>query len=300
MAMPNFLIIGFEKAGTTSVYHYLKQHPQVFVSPTKETNFFIHEAQNPEIVPYLPDGLPVIRSLDAYRALFEDASGHKAVGEASPLYLADPRAAERIRHHLPKARLIAILRDPAERAYSAYWMRVRDGRETRSFEQAIEQELAGRLDDSLDVERRHYVRWGLYARHLKAYLSSFDRSQLAIHLFDDLQADPEEFMRALFRFLEIDDAFTPDTSVRYNASGLPRSRFLRPLFGKSAVTRSLKRALPAPLCRRAASFQEAWRSRELAKPPLSAKLRRKLIAGYRSDILELQGMIGRDLSPWLQ
>ena len=300
MVMPNFLIIGFEKAGTTSVYHYLKQHPQVFVSPTKETNFFIHEAQNPDIVPYLPNGLPIIKSLNAYRALFQDASGHKAVGEASPLYLTDPRAAKRIRHYIPEARLIAILRDPAERAYSAYWMRVRDGRETRSFEQAIEQELEGRLDDSLDVERRHYVRWGLYAQHLKAYLCSFDRSQLAIYLFDDLQADPEGFMRGLFRFLEVDDGFIPDTSVRYNASGLPRSRFLRPLFGKSVVTRSLKRALPAPLGRRAAAFQEAWRSRAVAKPPLPSKLRRKLVAGYRSDILELQRIIGRDLSPWLQ
>jgi hypothetical protein len=300
MAMPNFLIIGFEKAGTTSVYHYLKQHPQVFVSPTKETNFFIYEGQNPEILPYLPAGLPVIKSLNAYRALFEDVSEHKAIGEASPLYLADPRAAKQIQHYLPKARLIAILRDPAERAYSAYWMRVRDGRETRSFEQAVEQELAGRLDDSLEVERRHYVRWGLYAKHLKAYLSSFDRSQLAIHLFDDLQADPGEFMRALFRFLEVDDDFTPDTSVRYNASGVPRRKFLRPLFGKSAVTRTLKRALPAPLSRRAASIQEAWRSRELAKPPLPSNLRRQLVAGYRSDILELQRIIGRDLSRWLQ
>lgn len=300
MAMPNFLIIGFEKAGTTSVYNYLKQHPQIFVSPTKETNFFIYEGQNPEILPYLPEGLPVVKSLTAYRALFEDVCEHKAIGEASPLYLADPRAAKRIRHYIPEAKLIAILRDPAERAYSAYWMRVRDGRETRSFEQAVEEELAGRLDDSVDVERRHYVRWGHYAQHLKAYLSSFDRSQLAIHLFDDLKADPEGFMRTLFRFLEVDEAFTPDTSVRYNASGVPRAKFLQPLFGKSALTRTLKRALPGPLGRHAASIQEAWRSRELAKPPLPSALRRKLVAGYRSDILELQGIIGRDLSAWLQ
>jgi hypothetical protein len=300
MAMPNFLIIGFEKAGTTSVYHYLKQHPQVFVSPTKETNFFVHEGQNPEILPYLAKELTVVRSLADYRALFEAVSEHKAVGEASPLYLADPKAAECIRHHIPDAKLIALLRDPAERAYSAYWMRVRDGRETRSFEQAVDEELAGRLDDSLEVERRHYVRWGLYARHLKVYFSRFDRAQLAIYLFDDLQADPGGLMRELFRFLEVDDRFVPDTSIRYNASGTPRNRLLRPLFGKSAVTRTLRRALPGPLGRRAASIQEAWRSRALAKPPMPPKVRRRLVAGYRRDILELQGMLERDLSGWLE
>jgi Sulfotransferase domain len=300
MTMPNFLIIGFEKAGTTSVYHYLKQHPEIFVSPTKETNFFIYEGQNPKFLPYVSEELLVAKSLGAYRALFQDVAAHKAIGEASPLYLADPHAPEAIRRYIPEAKLIALLRDPVERAYSAYWMQVRDSRETRSFEQAVEEELAGRLDDSLEIGRRHYVRWGLYARHLKPYLGSFDRSQLAIYLFDDLKADPGGLMRELFRFLDVDDRFRADTSVRYNASGAPSSSFLKPLFGKSTVTRTLKRALPGPLGRRAVSIQEAWRSRALAKPPMPQKLRRKLVAGYRSDILELQGMIGRDLSRWLE
>jgi hypothetical protein len=300
MTMPNFLIIGFEKAGTTSVYHYLEQHPEVFVSPTKETNFFVHEAQNPEVLPYLAKDRPVVRSLADYRALFEDGQEHKAIGEASPLYLADARAARSIRRYIPEAKLIALLRDPVERAYSAYWNRVRDGREARSFEQAVEQELAGRLDDSLEIGRRHYIRWGRYARYLKVYLGSFDRSQLGIYLFDDLKDDSGGLMRELFRFLDVDDRFRPDTSVRYNASGVPNTRLLQPLFGKSRVTRALKRALPGPLRHRAVSIQEAWRSRALAKPPMPQRLRRRLVAGYRTDILELQGMIGRDLSGWLE
>ena len=300
MAMPNFLIIGFEKAGTTSVYHYLKQHPQVFMSPIKETNFFLHKGQNPEVLPYLGKELLVVRKIADYLALFEEVSKHKAIGEASPLYLADPNAAECIRHYIPHAKLIALLRDPVERAYSAYWMRVRDGRETRSFEQAVEEELCGRLDDLLEIGRRHYVRWGLYARHLKFYFNRFDRSQLAIYLFEDMQADPRGLMRELFRFLDVDDAFAPDTSVHYNASGVPKYRLLRPLFGKSALTRTLRRGLPGPLYRRAASIQEAWRSRALSKPPMPPKLRRRLLARYRRDILELQAMLNRDLSHWLQ
>jgi Sulfotransferase domain len=205
-----------------------------------------------------------------------------------------------LRRHIPHAKLIALLRDPAERAYSAYWMRVRDGRETRSFEQALDDELRGRLDDSLEIARRHYVRWGLYAKPLKVYLSSFERAQLAIYLFDDLQADPVAFMRELFRFLEVDAAFVPDTSVRYNASGTPRSRFLRPLFGKSIVTRTLRRALPDCMGRRAVSIQEAWRCRALEKPPMPLHLRRRLVDRYRSDILEVQDLLNRDLWRWLE
>ncbi|MGH6904576.1 MAG: sulfotransferase family protein [Geminicoccaceae bacterium] len=296
MIMPNFLIIGSQSAGTTSVYNYLKQHPQVYVSPTKETNFFVYEGHNLDISPHLPPG---VTTLAAYQALFSDVLEHKAIGEASPLYLVDPHAAERIRHYIPKARLIAILRDPAERAHTAYWMRVRDGRERRSFEQAIDQEMSGRFDESLDFALRYYVRWGLYATHLKTYLALFDQAQLAVYLFDDLRADPAKFMGKLFRFLEVDDAFIPDTSVRYNASGLSRSKPLQPLFRKSSITRALRRALPDSLGRRAASFQEHWRSRELSKPSMPPKLRRKLVARYQSEILELQGMIKRDLSRWL-
>jgi hypothetical protein len=98
----------------------------------------------------------------------------------------------------------------------------------------------------------------------------------------------------------VDDGFIPDISIRYNASGRPRTRLLRPLFGKSVVTRTIRQALQERLGRRAACIQEAWRSRALAKPPMPQKLRRKLVAGYRSDILELQGMIERDLSGWLE
>jgi hypothetical protein len=297
MIMPNFLIIGSQSSGTTSVYNYLKQHPQVFVSPVKETNFFVHDGQNPEIAPHIPSGLP---GLAAYQALFRDASGHTAVGEASPLYLIDPQAAARIRHHIPETRLVAILRNPVERAHTAYWMRVRDGRERRSFEEAVDQELEGAADGSLEFALRHYVRWGLYATHLKPYRDAFDRAQLAICLFDDLRADPVGFMRALFRFLEVDDAFVPDTSVRHNIAGAPRSKLLQPLLRKSYLTRALRSVLPEPLGRKASSIQEALRSRALAKPTMPSELRRRLVATYRSDILELQDMIERDLSGWLR
>jgi hypothetical protein len=299
MTIPNFLIIGSQKCGTTSVYNYLRQHPQVFLSPIKETNFFVHAAQNPDILPYLPKASLPVQSLEAYRVLFGGALTETAVGEASHLYLIDPRAADQIRAHLPRARLIAVLRDPVERAFSAYWMRVRDGRETRSFEQAVEDEKRGRFEPLLDLGGRFYVRTGFYARHLKPYLRMFDRSQIAILLFDDLEADASGFMRQLFAFLEVDGTFAPETSVRHNASGLPRHGVLQPLLHKNVLTRTVRRVLPEALGRRAATAQDAWRSRQLAKPTMSPDLRRALIAKFKDDIFELQDITGRDLSRWL-
>ena len=299
MTLPNFLIIGSQKAGTTSVYSYLKQHPEVFVSPIKETNFFVHLAGNPEILPYVPKASLPVQSLEAYHALFREAASATAIGEASHLYLTDPWAADHIRRHLPEARLIAVLRDPVERAFSAYWMRVRDGRETRSFEQAVEDERQGRFEPSLELGGRFYVGTGFYARHLRPYLRMFDRSRIAIMLFDDLEADATGFMREVFGFLDVDDGFAPETSVRHNASGLPRRGLLQPLLHKNVLTRTVRRVLPEALGRRAASAQDAWRSRQLSKPAMAPEVRQGLVAGFRDDILELQEIAGRDLSRWL-
>lgn len=296
MILPNFLIIGAGKAGTTSVYHYLRQHPEVFVSPIKEPAFFVWEGQSQDLIPAWR--MPV-RSLAAYAALFDGVRHEKAIGEASPTYLVDPRAAARIRHRLPQARLIAILRDPVERAFSSYCMHLRDGRERRSFEQAVADELLDWPCRSRIQPHRSYLWYGLYAHHLGPYLTLFERSQLKICLFDDLAADPPGFMRQLFRFLEVDDGFVPRTAVRYNASGLPQHRLLGPLLNKSALTRTLRRLLPEPLRRRGALIQEILRSRQMIKPPVPPELRRRLVALYRSDILALQDLIDRDLARWL-
>ena len=300
MTLPNFLIIGAGKAGTTSVHEYLKQHPEVFVSAIKETNFFVYDGQNPLVLGQSPSSDFPIRSLEAYRALFRDAAGAKAIGESSPKYLVDPKAAERIRHHLPAVRLIVMLRNPLERAYSSYAMYVRDRDERRSFARAIADEERGVCDGAMRFGQKHYVGAGYYARHLRVYFDLFDRAQIAIHRFEDLQADPVGLMRRLYGFLGVADAFVPDTGLRHNSSGKPRNPLLRPLLHKSILTRTARRVLPGPLRRRAEAVQRAWRdSSAQAAPSLPPEIRATLIARYRDDILELQDLIGRDLTDWL-
>src|SRR5689334_11885254 len=168
MTLPNFLLIGAAKAGTSSVFAYLGQHPDVFISPTKEPNFFALAGQD---VHFAGPGDSIVNRvsitrLDEYEALFKSAGKGMAVGEASTLYLYNPGTAEAIRRLIPDARVLAILRDPAERAYSSYLHMRRDGREpVARFEDALAEEDA-RVHNHWE-HLWHYSRLGFYYAQLK-------------------------------------------------------------------------------------------------------------------------------------
>ena len=130
MTMPTFLIIGAGKSGTTSLYYYLKQHPQVYMSPVKEAHFFDQdEGEKPDFRGPGRSSPPPITSIEDYRALFRGVTDETAVGEATPSYIYIPGAPGRIRRRIPDAKLIAGLRNPTDRAYSAFLHTVRSGRE---------------------------------------------------------------------------------------------------------------------------------------------------------------------------
>ena len=289
MTLPNFLIIGAGRSGTTSLYHYLRQHPQIFMSPIKETSFFAFEnGQNQFRFP--------IRSLEAYEALFSKVTVERAIGEASPLYLVQSEAADRIKRHIPDARLIALLRDPAERVHAAWLAAVRQGTERQSLSAAL---LAYRRSVGRESTHANLFEPGFYCRNLNRYIEVFGRERLSIHLYDDFRSDVGAVLRRIFRFLDVDDGFVPDVSVRYNASGLPRNRLLDAVMRPRRITRDLKASLPDPLRRFVVTLGTRINRRNLVKPDLSRELRRELIALYREDILALQTLLRRDLSSWL-
>ena len=296
MVMPNFLIVGFQKAGTTSVYRYLEQHPEVFVSPIKELNFFSSIVEHPVIDPQLTGGMT---DPDTYRAAFAPGAGHKAIGEASTLYATDPAVPAEIVRLAPETRVIALVRDPAERAYSQYWMRVRDGREKRPFEVAIDDELRAVGDCPWLPRIGHYLASGFYAHHLTPYWDHFAPDRLACYLFEDLEADPAAVMHDIFRFLGVDEHFVADTSVRHNAAGAPKSALMQPLMRKTKLSQTVRRMLPKPVGDLALAKVEAWRSRNVSKPALAPTVRRRLVNIFRSDVELLQGRLGRDLPHWL-
>ncbi len=302
MKTPSFIVIGAGRSGTTSLHHYLKQHPDIFMSTPKETNFFAYDGTQPppsQANPRDARNLHPVRTWEEYRALFANASEAQAIGEASPRYLRDPAVPGRIRRSLPEAKLVAILRDPVARAYSSYLMYVREGLETRSFAEAVRDEQHGRNRDHVSGQW-HYLAVGFYYRHLARYLREFPRERILVCLHEDLCHDTRGLLKSIFGFLNVDDGFEPDVSIRHNPAGAPRSRALHWLLRKRPLTTALKHRLPTGLVRATYGPAMALQGRNLAKPSLPASLRAELIAGYRSDILALQDLVQRDLSCWLE
>ena len=181
MTLPNFIMIGVAKAGTTSFWHYLDEHPQVYMTPIKATNYFGYE--DARDWKWQDEGeAPMIRNFpvhtwEEYEASFAGANGETAIGEASPQYFRCPTAAQRIHDALPDAKLILSLRNPAERAFSGFMMRTRRGEAVRGFHEEL-----------LTLDSSH-VKEGFYYQRLKRYLDLFPREQMKIYLFDDFKKD---------------------------------------------------------------------------------------------------------------
>jgi hypothetical protein len=307
MALPNFLLIGAAKAGTTALYHYLSQHPDVYLSPVKEPKYFaLRGTELSEAAMADPVSLQRYRSmagrrgfittLQDYEALFAATNGQKARGEASG-YLYSEQAPGLIRETLPNVRLFAILRQPVERAYSHYLHRRRDGLEPlANFGAALRQEPYTAVDDFW-LGDRHYIRPGLYYHRLRRYFDLFPREQIRIYLYDDLKAGADKLVRDVFSFIGVDPSIPLDTSVRHNKSGIPKNRLLhRMLSTYNPLARAGRLLVPQKARRR---LVNALKERNLEQPPLPEDVKREWTAFYRDDILRLQDLIGRDLSTWL-
>jgi hypothetical protein len=298
MAWPNFLLIGASKSGTTSLHHYLGQHPEIFMSPVKEPSYFAFgEMDLSRYRCRIRERAREVLDRTEYQRLFAPGEHLPVRGESSALYLYVARAPRRIHADLSAARLLAVLRDPVERAYSHYLAMVRGGHERLSFEDALRAEDERVANDWDEVW--HYRRMGLYDECLRRYLELFPREQLALLLFDDLSSDPLGVVQRVFRFLGVDAAFRPDVSSRHNVGGLPLSIPLyRYLAWHHPSKEPLKRLVPAPLRRRAAATARRWLLRPA--PPLKAETAARLAREYRESILWVQDLLGRDLSHWLR
>jgi hypothetical protein len=292
MTMPNFLIIGAMKSGTTALYYYLEQHPEIYMSPVKEPNFFSSQEQE--------NAADAVTNIGTYQDLFRGGSGKKALGEASHSYLYEPRAAAEIKRYVPEAKLIAILRNPIDRAYSHFLHMVRSGTEPLDdFAQALREE-----EVRIHKERtfQDYIGRGLYYNQLKRYFRTFPQEQVRVYLYEDLSGAPISTVQDAFRFLKVDDSFVPDVSLRRNVSGQPKYKTLDGLLRRqSRIKHAAKIYLPARMRWRLSKTFDDLKTRNLAEPPpVQSKVRRHLIGVYREDILKVQELIHRDLSGWLE
>ncbi|NPA51292.1 MAG: sulfotransferase [Aquificae bacterium] len=310
MKKPNFFVVGAAKAGTTSIYNYLKPHPQVYVSPIKEPNFFSTDI-NPEKFrknykkeiekdydKYFKYGeeshLTFIRDLNDYLKLFEKVSTEKAIGEFSTSYLYSKVAAQNIKDFNPDAKIIIVLRNPIERAFSHYLMDLKIGYTNLSFWEAIQRDI-----NSKEKEwgiTHLYLELGLYYKQVKRYLNTFDKSQVKIFLFEELK-NTEEFVKALYRFLEIDgNLHFPDTSKVYNKSKVPKYKNLYFWASNLGIIRFSQKIFPTGLKK---SIKNILFSSENL-PKLSVKEKEFLKEYYKKDIENLSNLIDKDLNFWLK
>lgn len=290
--LPTFIIIGAAKAGTTALYWYFAEHPDVFMSPVKETFFFAYGLDAAGGLQYGdPDvhRFPV-KTRAEYEALFAGAGTAKAVGEASPIYLESPLAAVGIRDTIPRARLICILRHPVERAYSDYLMYLR--RRGRPFDASVELRptAAWAHPDS---------RWMAVSRYydqLARYYALFPREQLHVVLFGDLKAHPVDAVQDMYRFVGVDSSFVPDFDTPHNVGGTPASPLLEKMFTSQAIRSALEPWVP----RRAANWLRRVRGRTMRQAPrLPVDLKKELTGHFRDDITKTSDLIGRSLEHWL-
>jgi len=297
MTLPNFFIVGAARSGTTSLYNYLDQHPEIYMSPVKEPNFYFlegvaHQIRGKGAKAWLRT---CVTTRQEYLALFRGVTDEKAIGEASVFYLSRDTAAQAIQRDVPGAQIFAALRHPVYRAYSAYLGTKLAGTErATSFREALNREVE-RPPSNWYSGRYRYD--GLYFEHLSRFYSLFDRERIHIHLFDDFAADPKRVVQGIFSELGVDASFEPDTTIRHNPTGMIRNPVANWLWTRSRPIRyRLRKQLPANV--RDLAFPLFARS-GLEKPPIPEEIRAELGKYYRSDIERLQNLIGRDLSPWL-
>ena len=290
--LPNFLIVGAAKSGTTSLYEYLRQHPDIFMPEWKELSFFIGDPFGP---------LHKVKKAEYYYKVFVKAKRQEAIGEASTSYLFDEAAPKIIKKELGTVKILIVLRDPVAMSYSLYNHQVRrEGETISNFETA----LAIEEDRKKDAEFKqkcygwhanyYYCQRGFYYEQVKRYLDTFGSDHVKIFLFDQLKKDSVKVVQEAYRFLGIDDSFTPEIKVHNPAGGvlsIPRFWEDTGLFLKTfqfVFSKNLVKKVPHLL-------------RNIGRkppPPLNPGTAQELRDKFHDDICRLELLIEKDLSAW--
>ena len=312
--LPNFFIVGAPKAGTTSLYAYLDQHPQVYMCPLKEPSYFAFELR-PEnfseqmrgrvaretraLKQYLQGDMRekrfggLISDWDDYLKLYRNVTDESAIGEATASYLWSPTAARNIATRIPHARIIINLRNPVDRAFSQYLQMLATGVIRWSFREQIQASLHNK--DSRLGTLWPLLEYGRYCEQIQRYFNEFPRAQIQISYYEDLKRAPGRLLAELFAFLGIDPGFVPDSSRRHHEPVIPRLNGAAYLLKKWGAWPYVRRLAPLPLGPRLRSLLVRSRA-SLSMEPAD---RAFLIDYYRDEIRRLAALLDRDLSSWL-
>ena len=288
----DFIVIGAQKAGTTSLYKYLQPHPKIYMPPEKEAPFFSS------------DDLYELGWEWYVREFFEGAPEDKLWGKVTPQYMSDSRVPPRIYATMPNVKLIALLRNPVDRAFSHYRMTVRRGLDKRTFDDAVDEllrdemlEYARSLPAGLENESKCYLVWGEFGRILGNYLQLFPKEQILVVFSDDLEQRPKEVLGTVLRFLGLGADFTPpNLGKRYHVGGT-RKRLPVEVFKKVGLLRRMWKIIPEKHRRRFLYWFEQWNTLPDKQPRMLPETRQRLVEFYRDDVKRLRQMLGIEV-PW--
>ncbi|TAK11403.1 MAG: hypothetical protein EPO32_12315 [Anaerolineae bacterium] len=296
---PDFFLIGAAKAGSTFAFHAIGQHPSIFTCEPKEPAFFIHYDPPTWGGPQFEAEWPYISRTDEfYLDLFAMRPQGALAGEGSSNYLLfGDLVAPRMHAHVPDAMLIAILRHPAERAFSHYVMLREMGFEPEvTFDRALKDEPR-RIEEHW-YPTLCYAYGGEYARQLRPFLDTYGRDRILILFYEVLRASPASLFNEIFQFLGVDSTFVPSMEARYNVRRVVKSRRLENfLLVSNALTRPMRRVLPASLRMK---LRDTLRQRNVYRPEITPAERQQVLAACRADTLDLQDMLNCDLKEWLE
>lgn len=290
MPLPNFLCVGAGKSGTTSLQNILKQHPDIYLPAVKETTFFRDENKYG-------------KGIEFYEKRFFSAhTGQKAIGEIDPGYLTCERAPERLHKQLGgEIKLIFMLRNPLDRAYSHYLMTLRRGYETEGFEKALLLEPERMKRGNFEQEHFSYRDGGGYATHIQRYLQYFDIDKMMFIIFEkDFLQERWRTICGILNFLGV-EIFPLIVDIKSNPARMPRSESLRDLLGNRTFRRILRLVVPFRQMRDKLLVSISEMNMKPFHPqPIEASARKYLIERYfAKEIEQLERIIGRDLHFWL-
>ncbi|NOZ47017.1 MAG: sulfotransferase [Chlorobi bacterium] len=307
---PNLFIVGAAKAGTTSLYRILEASADVYHSPVKEPNFFSADIK-PELfshtykkqsslnekkyfakVPLGNKQLAFIRNEDYYKQLFEASKKEKYRAESSTSYLYSAVAAKNIYNYNPGSKIIILLRNPVERAFSHYLMALRYGFTTLSFKEALEKDIQKEKKGWGISEL--FIELGEYYKQVKRYYEVFPKENIGVFLFDELEKNPEAFYQSIFKFLNI-SFFNTNLNEIHNKAKVPKMKKLNKLVVNSGIKNLSKTILPEILFEK--MKQKAFKENTDIK--LDKNTKNRLLDVYKTDIENTAGLINVDLSKWI-
>jgi hypothetical protein len=290
---PNFFLVGAQKSGTTSLHEYLSQIPNIFMSKLKEPYYFMTRWDDSSIY----KGMRV-RSKEEYLRLFRKAKGYSAIGESSPLYLWDPGTPTKISEIVPEAKIIMILRNPIDRAFSHYLYMIRFGLEQSSdFYEAL---ITDYNNPQKVVGLSHlYIDFGLYAEQVKRYLDVFGKQNVLVLIFEEFINEPRTSLENVLRFLETDSTIPANIKLSaYNLHSFstPGKLFRRVVKynSRSHTLYRMTQAMPSSL---KYFVIDRFMLKRADKPRISDEAFSFMGSIYHDDVIKLSKILNRTL-PW--